>query len=624
MFKSDLRQIYNRQQERQVFNRRAVLGFAVVCLMSIGLLSRMAYLQVVQHDTYQDLATQNRVQHEAVAPPRGLLYDRDGRLIALNRPVKDLVVVPEQVNDMTATIDVVRTLVELSDEQVARFEKRLKQRRRPFQSVTLRSKLSDEEVAAVSVDNYRLPGVRIEARLARHYPYGELLTHAIGYVGRLNVSELERVDAQNYAATEYHGKLGVERFYEEDLHGQVGLREVETNARGRVMRVLSQTDPEPGANLTLYLDVELQKAATDALAGRRGSVVAMDVRTGGILAMVSAPSYDPNPFVTGISSAAYKALRQDPQIPLYNRAIRGQYPPGSTIKPLIAMAGLEAGTVNWTDRQFDPGFYQLNGQGRRYRDWLRTGHGHVRLADGIIESCDIVFYDLAVKTGIDAMADYLGQYGFGRELGMDIWGDARGILPSKAWKKSQGRGGWFPGETVISGIGQGFWLTTPLQLAASTAAIANRGVWREPRMVAASSKGELRNVDRPLEVRIPTSEPGHWDRVIEAMEDVMHGARGTARAVGADARYRIAGKTGTAQVRALGEDEEYNADEIEERFRDHALFVGFAPAEAPEVAIAVIVENGGGGSSTAAPVAREVLDAYMLDPVSGQLRISQR
>lgn len=624
MFKSDLRQIYNRQQERQVFTHRAIIGFVVICLLSLGLLARMAYLQVVQHDTYQDLATQNRVQHEAVAPPRGLLYDRDGRLIALNRPVKDLVVVPEQVKDIDSTIEVVRSLIELSDEQVERFEKRLKQRRRPFQSVTLRSKLSETEVASISVDNYRLPGVRIEARLARYYPYGDLLTHAIGYVGRLNVSELEKVDGKNYAATEYHGKLGVERFYESDLHGQVGLRQVETNARGRVMRVLTQTDPVPGADLTLYLDVELQKAATDALAGRRGSVVVMDVRTGGILAMVSAPSYDPNPFVTGISSAAYRELRQDPQIPLYNRAIRGQYPPGSTIKPLLAMSGLEAGTVNWDQRQFDPGFYQLGGEGRRYRDWLRTGHGYVRLADGIIESCDIVFYDLAVKTGIDSMAEYLGQFGFGRELGMDIWGDSRGILPSREWKRAQGRGVWFPGETVISGIGQGFWLTTPLQLAASTAAIANQGLWREPRMVASSSLGDLPTVERPLQIEIPNKDPRNWERVIGAMVDVMHGERGTARAVGATSKYRIAGKTGTAQVRGLGEDEDYDADEIEERFRDHALFVGFAPAEAPEVAIAVIVENGGGGSSTAAPLAKEVLDAYMLDPQSGQLRVSAR
>lgn len=624
MFKSDLRQIYSRAQEQAVFNRRALLGFVVICLMAAGLIARMVYLQVIQHDKYQDLATQNRIQQEPVAPPRGLLYDRKGRLIALNQPVKNLVLVPEQVPDMEATLDALRSLVDLTDEQVERFEKRREQRRRPFQSVILKSKLSEEDVAAISVDNHRLPGVRIEASLARYYPYGSLLTHAIGYVGRLNVKELERVDAQNYAATEYHGKLGVERFYEQSLHGQVGLREVETNARGRLMRVLNQTDPVPGDDLTLHLDVDLQKAAYDALAGRRGSVVLMDVRTGGILAMVSAPSYDPNPFVTGISSKAYNALREDPQIPLYNRAIRGQYPPGSTIKPLLAMAGLETGAVNWNDRLFDPGFYQLNGQGRRYRDWLRTGHGYVRLADGIIESCDIVFYDLAVKTGITPMAEFMGQFGFGREMGMDIWGDAPGILPSPEWKKRTGRGSWFPGETVISGIGQGYWVTTPLQLAASTAAIANKGLWREPRMVASSTGDDLGWVDRPSEFQIPVRREQYWDQVIDAMEDVMHGARGTARATGALADYRIAGKTGTAQVRSLGQDEEYDEENTEERFRDHALFVGFAPASNPEVAIAVIVENGGGGSSTAAPVAKEVFDAYMLDPETGRVRVASR
>lgn len=624
MFKSDLRQLYNRTQERQVFNTRAAIGFVVICLMAASLIARLIYLQVVQHEKYSDLATQNRVQQEPVPPPRGLLYDRKGRLIALNRPVQNLVLVPEQVPDMQATLDALRSLVELTDEQIARFEKRLKQRRRPFQAVTLKPQLSESEVATISVDNHRLPGVRIDARLARYYPYGELLTHAIGYVGRLNISELEKVDAQNYAATEYHGKLGVERFYEQDLHGQVGLREVETNARGRMMRVLDQVDPTPGHDLTLYLDVDLQKAATDALAGRRGSVVVMDTRTGGVLAMVSAPSYDPNPFVTGISGKAYRELREDPQVPLYNRAIRGQYPPGSTIKPLIAMAALESGAWSWEKRIFDPGFFQLNNVGRRYRDWLRSGHGYVQLADGIIQSCDVVFYDLAVKTGITPIAEFMGKFGFGRELGMDIWGDAKGILPSPEWKKATGRGSWFPGETVITGIGQGFWLTTPLQLVASTAAIANKGLWREPRMVASSSGGDLNTVDRPAEYQIEVRRQEYWDRILGAMEDVMHGARGTARAVGAQAQYRIAGKTGTAQVRGLGQDEEYDAENIEERFRDHALFVGFAPAKNPEVAIAVIVENGGGGSSTAAPIAKEVLDAYMLDPQTGQLRVALR
>ena len=393
MFKNDLSELTDRQQQQGIFNRRAILSFFVVVLMSLGLLGRIAYLQILQHEKYQDLAQQNRVQQQPVAPPRGLLYDRKGRLIASNQPVKNLVLVKERIADMKATLNVLRTLVDLSDEEIERFEKRLEQRRRPFQGVTLRSKLSEQDVAAISVDSYRLPGVEIRAELARYYPYGDLFTHAIGYVGRLNEKELEKVDAKNYAATEYHGKLGVERFYEKDLHGQVGMREIEANASGRVMGVLTQQDPVPGIDLTLHLDVDIQKAAADALAGRRGSIVVMDVATGGVLAMVSTPSYDPNPFVTGISYSDYQALREDPQLPLYNRAIRGQYPPGSTIKPLLAMAGLEAGTVNWKNRQFDAGFFQLHSEGRRYRDWLRTGHGYVTLADGIVQSCDIVFYD---------------------------------------------------------------------------------------------------------------------------------------------------------------------------------------------------------------------------------------
>lgn len=623
MFKNDLSELADRQQQQRIFNRRASLSFFVVVLMSLGLLGRIAYLQILQHEKYQDLAQQNRVQQQPVAPPRGLLYDRKGRLIASNQPVKNLVLVKERIADMKATLNVLRTLVDLSDEEIERFKKRLEQRRRPFQGVTLRSKLSEQDVAAISVDSYRLPGVEIRAELARYYPYGDLFTHAIGYVGRLNEKELEKVDAKNYAATEYHGKLGVERFYEKDLHGQVGMREIEANASGRVMGVLTQQDPVPGIDLTLHLDVDIQKAAADALAGRRGSIVVMDVATGGVLAMVSTPSYDPNPFVTGISYSDYQALREDPQLPLYNRAIRGQYPPGSTIKPLLAMAGLEAGTVNWKKRQFDAGFFQLHSEGRRYRDWLRTGHGYVTLADGIVQSCDIVFYDLAVKTGIDRIAKFMDDFGFGRELGMDIWGDSPGILPSTQWKKSIRGGSWFPGETVIAGIGQGYWLTTPLQLAASTLPIATQGIWREPVMVKAGS-GFFEQVDRPREFKIPVRNPANWKRTIKAMEDVMHGARGTARRVGAEARYRIAGKTGTAQVRSLGEEEEYDEENIEERFRDHALFVGFAPVDQPEVVISVVVENGGGGSSTAAPIAKQVLDAVMLDPMTGNVRVAQQ
>jgi len=623
VFKNDLSELTDRQQQQGIFNRRAILSFFVVVLMSLGLLGRIAYLQILQHEKYQDLAQQNRVQQQPVAPPRGLLYDRKGRLIASNQPVKNLVLVKERIADMKATLNVLRTLVDLSDEEIERFEKRLEQRRRPFQGVTLRSKLSEQDVAAISVDSYRLPGVEIRAELARYYPYGDLFTHAIGYVGRLNEKELEKVDAKNYAATEYHGKLGVERFYEKDLHGQVGMREIEANASGRVMGVLTQQDPVPGIDLTLHLDVDIQKAAADALAGRRGSIVVMDVATGGVLAMVSTPSYDPNPFVTGISYSDYQALREDPQLPLYNRAIRGQYPPGSTIKPLLAMAGLEAGTVNWKNRQFDAGFFQLHSEGRRYRDWLRTGHGYVTLADGIVQSCDIVFYDLAVKTGIDRIAEFMDDFGFGRELGMDIWGDSPGILPSTQWKKSIRGGAWFPGETVIAGIGQGYWVTTPLQLAASTLPIATQGIWREPVMVKSGS-GPFEQVDRPQEFEIPVRNPANWKRTIEAMEDVMHGALGTARRVGAEARYRIAGKTGTAQVRSLGEEEEYDEENIEERFRDHALFVGFAPVDQPEVVISVVVENGGGGSSTAAPIAKQVLDAVMLDPMTGNVRVAQQ
>ena len=614
--------------ERRLFQRRALVMVIFIIVMLGVLVARMYQLQIVEHDIYTTLSDKNRVQVQSVPPPRGLIYDRNHELLAENRPVFSVTLVPERVEGMEETLTRLESLLEISEQDLTRFQRRLREPRRPFQEIPLRYDLTEEEIARLAVHRHELPGVEVKAELVRYYPHSELTSHVLGYVGRINRDELKRIDPVNYAGTNYIGKSGIERFYENVLHGKVGYQHVETNARGRTLRVLERKNPVPGEDLQLHLDLRLQKRAYELLDGRRGAVVAIEPKTGGILALASVPGFDTNKFVTGISVDDYRALSESKDKPLFNRALRGQYPPGSTLKPMLAVAALDSGATTRDYTIWDPGYFQLKEGGRRYRDWKRGGHGWVDLKDAVAESCDVYFYEVAVKMGVDTMSNYLSSFGFGEDATLDVAGALSGLLPSREWKQAVRNEPWYPGDSVNLGIGQGFMLATPLQLATATALIANRGRWVEPRL--------LQDVvgDEPLEEVLPPEtheplklkNPDDWEYVVESMAEVMHGRKGTARGAGRGAPYRMAGKTGTAQVFSLEEDEEYDADEVRERLRDHALFVGFAPVDDPKIVVSVIVENGGSGSGTAAPVARALLDAWLLEfpkDEDGQNLVSQ-
>ena len=602
-------------ETRLITNRAILLLVAGGLLLSI-LLVRLLYLQVVSHEHYTTLSEDNRVNLQPLPPNRGLIFDRNGILLAENLPSYRLEITPEQVDDMGATLGALEDIIEISDTDRSRFEKLLARKPR-FEAVPLRFHLNDEEVARFSVNRHRFPGVDITAGLARHYPQGPHAVHALGYVGRIDEKALKILDSSNYRGTSHVGKNGIEKTYEELLHGKVGLQQVETTAQGRIIRVLNRTPPVSGSNLYLTIDSHLQKVAEAAFADYSGSAIAIDPNNGDILAFVSLPTYDPNPFVNGIDYDAYAALRNNDKEPLFNRALRGQYPPGSTVKPFMGLAGLETGVTSEHSKTYCPGFYMLPGKDRRYRDWKRTGHGTVDLNTAITQSCDVYFYDLAQSMGIDRIHDYLQHFGFGKAAGIDIQGELSGLLPSKEWKRSRRNQPWFPGETIITGIGQGFFLVTPIQLAVATAALANGGRMLQPRIVHAEQEAEsdelLPHHSQVVET-ITIGEQQHWDMVINAMTDVVHGARGTARGIGKDSPYMIAGKTGTAQVFGLKQEEKYDAEAIAEKLRDHALFIAFAPIDDPKIAVAVIVENGGGGGSVAAPIARIILDAYLEKP----------
>ena len=602
-------------ETRLITNRAILLLVAGGLLLSI-LLVRLLYLQVVSHEHYTTLSEDNRVNLQPLPPNRGLIFDRNGILLAENLPSYRLEITPEQVDDMGATLGALEDIIEISDTDRSRFEKLLARKPR-FEAVPLRFHLNDEEVARFSVNRHRFPGVDITAGLARHYPQGPHAVHALGYVGRIDEKALKILDSSNYRGTSHVGKNGIEKTYEELLHGKVGLQQVETTAQGRIIRVLNRTPPVSGSNLYLTIDSHLQKVAEAAFADYSGSAIAIDPNNGDILAFVSLPTYDPNPFVNGIDYDAYAALRNNDKEPLFNRALRGQYPPGSTVKPFMGLAGLETGITSEHSKTYCPGFYMLPGKDRKYRDWKRSGHGTVDLNSAITQSCDVYFYDLAQSMGIDRIHDYLQHFGFGKAAGIDIQGELSGLLPSKEWKRSRRNQPWFPGETIITGIGQGFFLVTPIQLAVATAALANGGQMLQPKIVHAEQEAEsdelLPHHSQVVET-ITIGEQQHWDMVINAMTDVVHGARGTARSIGKDSPYMIAGKTGTAQVFGLKQEEKYDAEAIAEKLRDHALFIAFAPIDDPKIAVAVIVENGGGGGSVAAPIARTILDAYLEKP----------
>ena len=599
--------------ETRLVVNRAIMLLVLALILTLILLGRLLYLQVIEHQHFTTLSEDNRVKLQPIPPNRGLIFDRNGILLANNLPSYRLEITPEQVDNMPATLDALAEYIEINKDDRDRFEKLLTRKPR-FEAIPLRFHLNDEEVASFAVNRHRFPGVEISAGLARQYPLGKLAAHAIGYVGRIDEQALQHLDTSNYRGTTHIGKIGIEKSFESKLHGRVGVQQVETTAQGRVLRVLQRTPPIPGNNLYLTLDSRVQAIAEQAFGDYAGSAIAIDPRNGDILAFVSLPAYDPNPFVNGIAYDDYAALKGDDKEPLFNRALRGQYPPGSTIKPFMGLAGLEQGITGTHSKTYCPGFYTLPNNSRKFRDWKRGGHGTVDLHKAIVQSCDVYFYDLALSLGIDRIHDYLQHFGFGRKTGIDIQGELSGLLPSQEWKRSRRNEPWFPGETIITGIGQGFFLITPIQLATAAAALANGGRVMKPKIINAeqdANSGELLPQHSELVETVKVYEQQNWDAVIEAMVDVVHSARGTARKIGADSPYRIAGKTGTAQVFGLKEEEKYNAKEIEEKLRDHALFIAFAPVEDPQIAVAVVVEHGGGGGSVAAPIARTIMDAYL-------------
>lgn len=597
------------------FVGRLKVGGAFVALLAAALLGRAYYLQIVQQEHYLQRAESNRISLVPAAPHRGLILDRQGRILAENYSAYTLELTRTQIDDLDATLAQVSELVDITPGQLRRF-RRLLSESHEFETVPLKSKLTDEEVAILAANRYRLPGVEIKARLFRNYRAGPGMAHVLGFIGRINDRDLERLREegreQNYRGSAHIGKTGLEQSYETLLHGRTGFDQMETDSSGRAVRMLSRIAPVPGKDLRLHLDVELQAVAEQAFGDFLGGLVAIDPNTGGVLALVSKPGFDPNLFVDGIDPETWKSLNESPERPMVNRVLRGIYPPGSTIKPLMALAGVELGLRKPSDSINDPGYYSLPNSRHRFRDWKPEGHGVVDLRKSISQSCDTYYYRLAVDMGIDRMHDYLAKFGLGARTGIDLEGESAGLLPSRDWKQRRWKQPWYPGETVIAGIGQGYHLTTPLQLAVMTAMFANGGKQVEPRLVDAVRDSHGRDW-QPLPGRSRGQvaiTPAHLDVVRAGMLDVMSPG-GTAARSAAGAPYTIAGKTGTAQVVGIRQGARYDASKLAREHRDHALFIAYAPADNPTIAVAVMVENGGSGSGTAAPVARAVFDYYL-------------
>ncbi|GAA4500471.1 penicillin-binding protein 2 [Pseudaeromonas paramecii] len=603
--------------EAALFYRRALVAGIGMALLSCLLLANLYWLQVVNHDTYQTRSNDNRIKVVPVAPPRGLIFDRNGVLLAENRPVFSLEIVPDQTQDLHGMVKQLIQLLDLDPSTEEQFYREVKRTRR-FNPVPLVEQLTDEQVARFSVNQHRFPGADIEAYLKRFYPYGETLTHALGYVARINVKDLQRLDEAgklaNYAATRDIGKLGVEKYYEDQLHGQAGYQEVEVNNRGRVIRTLKYQPPVAGQDIYLNVDIRLQQKAQQLLAGRRGGIVLMDPRDGSVLALESSPSYDPNLFVRGISSRDYSALLNDPARPLINRTSQGGYAPASTVKPLLSIMGLNEGLITPQTRFFGGPTFQIPGVARKWRDWKRWGHGWMDMHRAIEVSADTFFYDLAFRAGIDTLHDYMSRFGFGNYSGLDIYEESTGIMPSRQWKQSRWRQPWYQGDTISVGIGQGYWTATPIQLARAHSILTQHGRNIVPHLLRSvgAPDGEQTPYRVTQEPALTVKNDGFWQEAMEGMYLVLNGPEGTARRAFAGTPYKAAGKSGTAQVVNMKENEKYDASRLKEEHRDNALFVAFAPYEEPTAVVAMILENAGGGSANAAPVARALLDAYLL------------
>ena len=611
-------------REKQMFLSRAIFAFVAMLVLVGVLVVRLVQLQVWEHTTYQTRSEQNRIQVQPLAPPRGLIFDRHGEVLADNRAASSLYLVTERVTNMSATIGQLAAHVAVTPADISGFEQRLKRKQRPYEPIALRTDLTSEEIAVLAVNRHTFSGVEVATELVRHYPYGTLLAHAVGSVRRINEQDLKKLDGIAYSGTKFVGKRGVEKFYERSLHGEVGYQQVETDAHGRIRQVLEIDPPKSGQNITLHLDSRLQIAASAALGDRRGAIVALDPRSGGVMAMVSNPGYDPNLFVSGMSGSQFQDLSHSILKPLFNRAINGQYAPGSTFKPIVGLAGITHKKVTWDETIEDRGSFRLPNSKRVYRDWSwrvgnSGGQGIVDLRRAIYRSSNVYFYNLATRLSVDELTTFASQFGIGRDLSIDIADASTGLLPDRQWKRVYKSEPWYPGDSVNMGIGQGDLLVTPLQMATVAATIANRGRVVRPKMLLASGESLIEMDDTGIAAPITGPEPEDWEKLTAAMEDVVHrgnkGFRGNGTAwayIGRDIAYKMAGKSGTAQVVEIKQGQEYEEEELEEFNRKHAWFIAFAPTIEPQIALAVIVENGGGGSAVAAPVAKEVIDAYLL------------
>ncbi|PMJ92442.1 penicillin-binding protein 2 [Vibrio sp. 10N.261.55.A7] len=615
-------QIRDHHEESRLFKSRALVAFVGIILLMGILLANLYNIQINQFQDYKTRSNDNRIKIVPIAPNRGLIYDRNGKLLAENRPVFNLEITLEKVSNIDHTITALQELLpEITPERVDAFTRERRQTRR-FKSVPILTQLSQEQVAKFSVNQHKYPGVAVTANLKRYYPYDDVLTHVIGYVSRINDRDMKRLIREekdaNYQATRDIGKLGIERFYEDTLHGIAGYQEVEVNSRGRIIRTLKYVPPVPGKDIVLNLDIDLQLYVHKLLDNRRGAAIVLDPEDNGVLAMVSSPSYDPNAFVHGISSKAYSALLNDINRPLVNRATLGIYPPASTVKPFIAVAALQEGVITPKTTRNDPGYWKIpNSKTRPFRDWLRWGHGVVDITKSIEESVDTFFYQIAYDMGIDRLSSWMAMFGFGEYTGIDIHEESKANMPTRDWKMARHRTPWYQGDTIPVGIGQGYWTATPMQIAKATSVLINHGEVTAPHLLRATiENGEQFDLQQLEEFETYPPITGvpekYWDIATNGMRLVHHGKKGTARRAFTNMKYVSAGKSGTAQVFGLAEDQEYNAEELEEHLRDHALYTGFAPFEEPGFVVTVVLENAGGGSSNGGPVVRRIFDHAVL------------
>ena len=606
--------------EGNLFFRRTLVAYIGIVVLMLVLLGNLYYLQVESYDTYQTRSNSNRIRVVPVAPPRGLIYDTNGVLLAENRPVYSLEIVPEETPDLAKTADELVALLGLPEGTKEKFLAEVKRQRR-FKPVALYEKLTEYQVALFSVNQHNYPGASIEAYLKRYYPFGDTLTHALGYVAKINTRDVERLDKEdklaNYAATKDIGKQGVEKYYEDELHGEAGYQEVEVNNRGRIVRTLKFQPPVPGKDIYLNIDVRLQLKAQQLLAGQRGAIVMMDPKTGAILAMESSPSYDPNLFVTGISGPNYSALLNDPARPLVNRTTQGIYAPASTVKPMMSIMGLNEGAITPGYRYFGGPSFSIPGTTKKFRDWRRWGHGWLDVYRAIEVSADTYFYDLAYRVGIDKIHSYMTKFGFGQYTGVDLYEESKGVMPSRDWKMARWRQPWYQGDTISIGIGQGYWSATPLQLAKAISILTQNGHDVTPHLLK-STASQAGVVDAPVNpnIALKLKNDSFWKVAQEGMWRVNHGSEGSGRLSFAKAPYSSGGKSGTAQVVGLKENQVYNIKTVKAEHRDNALFVAYAPFEAPKAVVALVLENsiGGGGGRAASPIARQMMDAFLLPP----------